>query len=245
MADLRQPDINTLFENLDKWRHFAGYPLEPRVDALFGLFLPHVLEKYLSVADMHEQVIPQFPLKKQGDCRSDKVDFFSISRDKARAVLVEIKTDMDSLRDPQIEYLDKAAKRGMSGILCDLKLIVAASRGNSRTKYFHLLRELERMDMLKLPPKLGEKIREGKPKGTTKLIHEIRVCVPPDSNVEVVYIQPEADCSTGQGNSCLISFSDFADLIRDRGNLGSTFASYLIEWEKGPAQSTPFQDATG
>ena len=34
MPETEHPTIETLFSNLDKWRHFAGYPLEARVDAL-------------------------------------------------------------------------------------------------------------------------------------------------------------------------------------------------------------------
>ena len=84
MTDFEQPTMETLFNHLDKWRHYAGYPLEPRVDTLFGLFLPKVIEDCCRVEEMHPQVIPQFPLKKSDNNQSDKVDFFALSKDGGR-----------------------------------------------------------------------------------------------------------------------------------------------------------------
>ena len=105
------PTIETLFCNLDRWRHFAGFPLEARVDAMIGLFLPKVIEDALGVGDMHSMVIPQFPLKKSDNNQSDKVDFLALSKDGRRAFLVEIKTDMGSRREGQHEYLSRARER--------------------------------------------------------------------------------------------------------------------------------------
>lgn len=242
MAIPEQPDINTLFMNLDRWRHFAGYPLEARVDAFFGLYLPQVIEKQLSVADMHKQVVPQFPLKKPENYQSERVDFFAISRNKTRAFLVEIKTDMASQRDTQRVSLDKAAVRGLPEILRELKLIVRASRGNSRAKYFCLLLELEQMGLLALPKELRVKICKGNHQGTTKLIENIKVCLPANAKVEVVYVLPKADYPKGQNGPQLITFDDFAGQVRARGELGQTFAEYLAKWKTGPGQAIAFQE---
>ena len=137
MTTSEHPTIETLFSNLDRWRHFAGFPLEARVDALIGLFLPKVIEDALGVGEMHPGVIPQFPLKKTTNNQSDKVDFLALSKDGGKAFLVEIKTDMGSRREGQHEYLSRARERGMACILCEVKEIAMASK--SRKKYFHLL----------------------------------------------------------------------------------------------------------
>ena len=84
MTDSEQPTMETLFNHLDRWRHFAGFPLEPRVDALFGLFLPKVIEDCCGVEEMHPHVIPQFPLKKTDNNQSAKVDFFALRSQRVR-----------------------------------------------------------------------------------------------------------------------------------------------------------------
>ena len=99
MTTPEHPTLETLFRNLDRWRHFAGFPLEARVDAMIGLFLPKVIEDALGVGKMHPMVIPQFPLKKKDNNQSDKVDFLALSKDDGKAFLVEIKTDMGSRRE--------------------------------------------------------------------------------------------------------------------------------------------------
>ena len=84
MTDSEQPTMETLFNHLDRWRHFAGFPLETRVDALFGLFLPKVIEDCCGVEEMHPHVIPQFPLKKTDNNQSAKVDFFALRSQRVR-----------------------------------------------------------------------------------------------------------------------------------------------------------------
>ena len=45
---MTHPDIAALFDLLDQWRHLPSYRLEPRADAVFGLFLPHALDRHLA-----------------------------------------------------------------------------------------------------------------------------------------------------------------------------------------------------
>ena len=129
LTDSEQPTMETLFNHLDRWRHFAGFPLETRVDALFGLFLPKVIEDCCGVEEMHPHVIPQFPLKKTDNNQSAKVDFFALSRDGGRAFLIELKTDMSSRRKEQYDYLRGARERGMTRILSEFK---KSRRGEQR-----------------------------------------------------------------------------------------------------------------
>ena len=125
---------------------------------------------------MHPHVIPQFPLKKAGNNQSDKVDFFAMSKSGDRAYLVEVKTDMDSLRLEQHEYLVEALERGLARILSEFKEIAVASR--SRKKCFHLINALSEMGLLSLPEELKQMMRRGETRGSTRLIQDIEV---PDS----------------------------------------------------------------
>ena len=237
MTDSEQPTMETLFNHLDRWRHFAGYPLEPRVDALFGLFLPKVIEDCCGVDEMHPKVIPQFPLKKTPNNQSDKVDFFALSRDGGRAFLIELKTDMGSHREEQYKYLSKARKRGMTCILSEFKKVAGAS--NSRRKYFHLIGALSEMGLLRLPKELEEKMLNGETRGSTKLISDIKVLPSTDPKIEVIFVQPRIAHPAGQRDFQYIHFDKFADSIQRYGELGSLLACYLRRWETDPGWCPP------
>ncbi len=237
MTESTQPTMETLFKQLDRWRNFAGYPLEARVDAVFSLFLTKVIEDCCGVERMHPQVIPQFPLKKEDNNRSDKVDFFALSKDIKRAFLIELKTDMGSQRKEQNEYLVRASEKGMASILSDFKNVAVAS--NSRRKYFHLISALSDMGVLGLPNKLEEKIRYGETRDSAKLISEIEVIPSPDTTIEVLFVQPKIDHPAKQTDFQIIPFAEFAAAVEGHGELGRLFASYLRQWEIPPGQYPP------
>ena len=237
MTTSERPTLKTLFCNLDRWRHFAGFPLEARVDALVGLFLPKVIEDALGVGEMHPVVIPQFPLKKKDNNQSDKVDFLALSKDDGKAFLVEIKTDMGSRREGQHEYLSRARARGMACILSDFREIAMASK--SRKKYLHLLNALSGMGLLALPRDLKEKIFRMETRGSTKLIGEIDVSRSADAQIEVVFVQPRKYQSDGQRGFRYISFHEFANSIENYGDLGYLLARYLRRWKIDPGMCPP------
>ena len=230
MTDSAHPTMETLFANLDRWRHFAGFPLEARVDAIIGLFLPEVIEKRCGAGKMHSQVIPQFPLKKSGNNQSDKVDFFALSKDGSQAFLVEVKTDMSSLRDEQKSYLRRAKERGLSCILREFVEIAAASE--SKRKYLHLIDALTELKLLESPCDLKKVIKKNHTQDYKRIIRGI--CIP-DKNpkIEVLFVQPKG-CT--DEFSC-ISFQQFASSIKSRGELGCLLAKYLRRWITPPGES--------
>ena len=237
MSDQGHPTMETLFANLDRWRHFAGYPLEARVDALIGLFLPKVLEDHCGAGEMHPHVIPQFPLKKAENNQSDKVDFFAMSKSGDRAFLIEFKTDMDSLRLEQHEYLSQARKRGLARILSEFKEIAVASR--SRMKYFHLISALSEMGLLSLSEDQRQMIRNGTTRGSTRLIQDIEVRDSNESKAEVIFVQPHNHEVDRQNGFHHIYFDEFANRIQSAGELGCLLAGYLRRWETGPGCRPP------
>ena len=44
---MTHPDLDALFDLLDRWRHLPSYRLEPRADVVFGLFLTRALDQHL------------------------------------------------------------------------------------------------------------------------------------------------------------------------------------------------------
>ena len=93
-----------IFDLLDRWRHLPAYQLERRADIFFALYLPGIIEHALGVK-VDPRVIPEFPIKREDSRKSKKVDYFLISEDRSRALLVELKTDMGSRREDQDDYL--------------------------------------------------------------------------------------------------------------------------------------------
>ena len=216
------PDMAALFDLLDRWRHLPSYRLEPRADAMFGLFLPDVLDRHLAPREITVDtfLIPEFPLGQSDTKRSDKADFFAVSRDRGHAFLVELKTDMASLRDAQEDYLNRAVKRGMAALLCDIRSMAKAKNRRARRKYFHLLKAVAELDLMILPAGLEDRIY-GPPQGVYECIDRIEVpSALPD--IEVIHVLPTAV----EGMDC-IDFEAFAAVVEDRRRRSSVLGEDL------------------
>ena len=88
-------EICRIFDTLNDWRHLPAYQLERRVDLFFAIYLPYALEARRCVK-IKEGLVPEFPIKKKGNNRSEKADYLAISKDGDCIFLIELKTDMNS-----------------------------------------------------------------------------------------------------------------------------------------------------
>ena len=86
-----------VFDLLTQWRDLPNYQLERRADIFFAVYLARVLEEKVGLA-IDPILIPEFPLKKDGNNLSNKADYLLLARDKSQAFLVELKTEMSSRR---------------------------------------------------------------------------------------------------------------------------------------------------
>ena len=217
--------IASLFNRLDTWRHLPAYQLERRADIFFGLFLPDALNHHLRSRgiSINRRVIPEFPLGQTATKRSDKADYFALSTDCMHAFLIELKTDLRSLRDGQEQYLRQASERGIGEILRKLKSMAQAKNPHTRRKYFHLLRALADLGLMKLPPELEHKMYE-RPRGVYDCIKEIEI-EPVLPKLEVIYVLPRANDKV----DC-IDFGTLAGIVEHQGEIGSQFAHFLRRW---------------
>ena len=230
---MTHPDMSALFDLLDRWRHLPSYRLEPRADAMFGLFLPDALDRHLAPRGIAVDpwIIPEFPLRQIGSNRSDKADFFAVSRDREYAFLVELKTDMRSLSGRQEDYLKRAVERGLGELLHDIVSMAKAKAKNAkarRRKYFHLLQDVAALQLITLPRELEERIYDdGRRQGISGCIEQITIpaALP---KIEVIHVLPKKEKAT-EGMDC-ICFESFAAVVEDRGELGRRFAASLREW---------------
>ena len=223
------PDVAGLLDLLDSWRHLPSYQLERRADVFFGLFLPEVLSCHLRQRDIEidPRLIPEFPLGQRGTKRSDKADYFALSIDRKHAFLIELKTDLGSLRQSQKDYLHRAERRGLNCILHDLRDMAKATNVQARRKYFHLLQTIADLGLMRLPPGLEDKIHPGPSRGVYELIESIEI-VPDLPSLEVIYVLPcTPKCSDGMD---IIDFRSFADIVKPCGEIGARFADSLCMW---------------
>lgn len=230
------PSISELFGLLDKWRHFPAFPLEPRSEVLFALFLPIALEKSKCVGvKVKPQIIPQFPLKHKTSNQSDKVDFFALSNNRERAFMIELKTDMSSIRDEQKSYLKNATKKCLYEMLRDLREIVQVTK--EKRKYYHLLSILSDLDLIRLGDIEGKDYQDVV-SDVSNLINGI--CIPKScQKIEVVYIQPRKCKKNKVDGFKYIYFDEFAKIVEKQGDMGGLFAGYLRKWITDPATHPP------
>ena len=141
------------FDTLKEWRHLPSYQLERRLDIFFGLALPNVIRSRIDRDYEIKGVIPEFPLHKglvlgyitknnKLDNRSVKVDFAVFCR-KAKEnhiLLVEFKTDNNSINKEQLEELEKT--NDMLGYTLLEGVIECALNSDNRRKYAHLIWKL-------------------------------------------------------------------------------------------------------
>ena len=236
MENPQSRTIADVFNILDCWRHLPKFRLEPQIAPFFSLFLGDVFRenKKLDV-EIHPIVIPEFLLKvdvlaeestsvccKKHTCpfnpkpacsnRSYNVDYLVLSQCGTKVFLVELKTDMESVRDEQNCYLKRACSAGIGSLVCGVREIRKTTE--KKKKYEHLLHRLSKLGFC-------GNVKEG-----------AKEC-------KVVYIQPHKDGKKDNSDFKYIYFNDVADVVQGHGELGVLFANYLRAWTEPAGERNP------
>jgi hypothetical protein len=217
---MQSSEINKLFDLLDEWRLLPAYQLERRADIFFALYLSQVIEQSFPDSKVIE-IIPEFPVRigsinptQTKNNQSFKVDYLVICDNQV--LLVELKTDLNSRRTQQDQYLEQAKDANIEKLIDGVLRIYTATR--SKTKYKRLLQKLESISWLKQV--------DGNWVNTSQ-----------DQEMQIVYIQPLASDETVHP---VINFEQFAKVVRREGTeLAARFADSLEEWKKNPEQINP------
>ena len=151
MTANESPTVGDVFELLNRWRHLPFYSLETRAAPFFAVFLRDVLRAKFN-KEMHEIVLPEFPLRiytlydacelkkpgldKSSPGHSKNVDYVAFDKDIRTAYLVELKTDMGSVREEQNDYLCAAQGKAFSSLVEGVTKLAKGSA--SKPKYVHL-----------------------------------------------------------------------------------------------------------
>lgn len=135
--------MHDLFESLIRNKDIPKYQFERRIDTILELLLPDFLSKHFDA--IVEFAAPEFPIKKEDNNQSTNVDYLfhatSDNLDK-KWIMVELKTDRDSLHSNQIETYCKCKKDGMKSIINNIQSI--RSNSSKKNKYDLLLERIQR-----------------------------------------------------------------------------------------------------
>jgi hypothetical protein len=234
--------INNVFDRLDMWRHLPAYQLERRADIYFSLYLPEALGAHFGFP-VNELVVPEFPVRigtvdpsrPDGD-KSCKIDYLAISKDGAKAIFVELKTETRSRRTGQDDFLVLAEKADFADILkgvCDIFRVTTYKR-----KYCHLLNCLEKMSLIEIPPRMKEIMARKNLNGITKASSDIKI-TSRDARSRVLYIQPKKTTNE-DGKDCLF-FDEFIKTVgKYEDPISKRFGKSLIEWKSIEAGASIF-----
>ena len=147
--------------------------------------------------------------------------------------MVELKTDMDSLRSQQDEYLCAARKKGLPSLVEGVRKM--AKKSEKKQKYVHLLHRLsapgiELVFILDDTP-LYEKTFPRVVSGWTRAVEQLTFEKQHFSETTIVFVQPIKGEPDENGFEH-IYFEEVANIVERRGDLGALFANYLRQWTK-------------
>jgi hypothetical protein len=219
--------IEMMFKNLDNWRHLPKYQLERRADMFIGLFIRQIVAGHLGCKEeqIHSLVIPEFPFRynenEKDPNHTVNFDYVLFSDDLTAMYIIELKTDPDSYRDEQNDYLEKAVDFGFTKIVAGINQVINATSKNKRGKYDCLCKLLSKADLAIYDDNRLEAIRH------------------PD--IELLYLGPfpsKKDTANKLGKK-LIELKTAANILEKTGGaVECHFASYLRRWNDNPAGST-------
>lgn len=252
----KEPAISQVFTLLNDWRHLPFYSLETRAAPFFAVFMRQVLSNHFG-HEMHEVLIPEFPMRigtmynheereklrpvPSAD-QSFNVDYVAFREDKKTAYLVELKTDMHSIRSAQMNYLSKARDKTFPTLVEGIMQV--ASKSDKKQKYVHLLHRLSLpgIELVTIPDdtRLYEKtFGQGRAvSGWNKEREGLSVNCDNFLETEVVYVQPREGRKNEHGFS-YIYFDEFARIVERHGDLGTMFANYLRQWTLDAGSQDP------
>lgn len=219
--------IDMLFDLLDDWRHLPSYQLERRADIFFALYLQDLIEAKVGYP-IKSRIIPEFPVRigsiyPETDInKSYKIDYAAVAADAKKAVLIELKTEGESRRQKQDQYLVRSQAAGFRELLKGIIQIFRAT--NAKRKYYHLLLSLEEIDQLYLPKSFKSIMQNSSLRGSVESSREIQI-ISKVEKAQIIYIQPN-----GEGED-IINFREIAQLLEKTNDaLSNRFAKSLHEW---------------
>ena len=242
-----------------RWRHLPNYQLERRADIFFALFLPEYLRDCKGIKIMKDILVPEFPIYNENKNEyklSYYIDYFALSCDSQKAYLIELKTDMSSVKsDKGRKQLGRLKTASEKKLLHHIKYISDISENSKQwKKYIHLLGHLSSLGLVERVGNEMSKTSLGEVKVVKELEGDEKCGCGRTKGIKdsgVVYIVPSrSELLDWRGFSCelkefikqkmeVIEFSDLAEYVKKRGDIGKRFAESLQEWTKQAGSCPP------
>lgn len=211
-------EIKNILSLLDKWRCLPDYQLERRADIFFAYYMPDILRDRIGQYDI---LIPEFPIRKgllenSTSHQSVKIDYMAYNSHTKQVLYVELKTDNNSMRESQQNYLQKTQELSFKQVIQGI--IDIYHKSSAKSKYQYLLEMLSDYGLV---------TREQLGRSNTYVVNNIDI-----DRCEVVYIAPKSilECSC-------ITFEEIAqklEYIYKDNETALSFAQYLRKWQQSP-----------
>jgi len=201
------------FEMLIDWKQLPAYRLEPRIDSFIGYYLREIVSCFTGKEIIG--VIPEFPIKKEQNNQSNRVDFLLISKEGPH-YLVEVKTDSKSRRKEQDDYLKEAKGKGLEELVNSINSIYEGS-GEKKEKYEYFIKKLEKSEIVKITNEVKNKF-------------EFKFIDGKNKEIEIIYVQPSKN-----DKDIIIDFEYISEWIKRNNNIDNfekELCKALLEWEK-------------
>tara|TARA_B100000676_G_C17983095_1_gene790234 strand:- start:754 stop:1356 length:603 start_codon:yes stop_codon:yes gene_type:complete len=176
------------------WKKLPAYKAEPRIDSLVGYYLDQILNDFLD--EEISMIIPELPIRlgtvkpeyndKNFAERSYKVDFFAVGKEVN--YLIEFKSDSNSRREKQDDYLKRSENLGTKEIIDGIIKIATVS--SYKKKYNHLKEKLKEAALLN---------DEYEYSGLNK-------------KLKIIYVQPKSK----HDNAVIIDFHWISNWLKDK-----------------------------
>jgi hypothetical protein len=214
--------INKLFDFLDDWRLLPSYQLERRADIYFAIHLEEILKASRSkLVSEHGTmgIIPEFPILKriinnqESSNLSFKVDYAVFFENSAKFLLVELKTDMNSIDEDQYKDLLKTQQLPLRTIVDGVKTIYDGSNYKYRPKYKQLIKKLHSFGIVDIEGNFKYDLNQEK------------------ANSELFYLMPGYDKKNIVPKVETITFDDAKNgLSQEKDPLTIRFCKSLTRW---------------
>ncbi|MDE0036934.1 MAG: hypothetical protein OXU77_05125 [Gammaproteobacteria bacterium] len=242
--------LETVLSQLDRWRHLPKYRLEQHVDVLFGLTLPTVIGRRFNIDSSTLDVIPEFPIHHRTagisgkNNQSSNVDFAVFSKGGERVFLVELKTDVNSIKNKQLDRMRKT--RGKFRCLVNAVRTIA-EHSPQKQKYLHLIFELHQVGAMHVNDELRKLDPCQRLSGFTSAL---RRCLAKDTvqcTPTLVLVHPcqkeLADMVKNKNlctrHFCCIDFKQYAAKLDREEGMEAALAQHLAEWRTPAGKVKP------
>jgi hypothetical protein len=225
--------IDEFFNLMNDWRNLPTYQLERRADLFFALYLPRVLKEG-GITKNLVKLIPEFPFWRDSRGAPSCVDYVALAPDEELNILIELKTDHNSVDLRQMDKLRWLRDRGFREMVDGVRRRFC--KRDHTGKYYHLLEKLSDMGLVDIPSEVKKAMAQDDYKTAKKEAGKNGVLIRDKKELKVcklIYIVPIREVADTVKADSVLSFKDFRKVLRtDSSPFSQRFQESLSLWEE-------------